>query len=188
VGADINPRVVDHLRRSRQAPPTLTLASEIRETETVRLVPEYRDYFAHLGAAIAVPERDGRTGSIGAAPSAGQLRKTITVGPAAARTLDAVALDLVTERLDGDPFDLVIATNILPYFNDVELMLAVSNIAAMLRPGGILLHNEARAAVADVTTAVGLPFQQARQVTIADVRGAVAPLFDSVWLHVKQGP
>ena len=58
----------------------------------------------------------------------------------------------------------------------------------MLRPGGILLHNEARAALADVTTAVGLPFQQARQVTIADVRGAVAPLFDSVWLHVKQGP
>ena len=188
VGADINPRVVDYLRRSRQAPPTLTLASEIRETESVKLVPEYRDYFAHLGAAIAAPGRDGRAGSVGPAPPpAGQLRKTITVGPAAARALDAVALDVVTERLDGDPFDLVIATNILPYFNDVELMLAVSNVAAMLRPGGIFLHNEARTALADVTSAVGLTFQQARHVTIADVRGAPSPLADSVWLHVKDG-
>ena len=46
VAADINPRVVEHLRRSRVEPPTLTLVSEIRESETVRLTEEFRDYFA----------------------------------------------------------------------------------------------------------------------------------------------
>ena len=91
----------------------------------------------------------------------------------------------MTERLDGKPFDLVIATNILPYFDDGELMLAMSNIAAMLAPGGVFLHNEARPVVGDMTAAVGLPFEQSRHVVIATVRGAPAPLFDSVWLHRK---
>ncbi len=57
--------------------------------------------------------------------------------------------------MDG-PFDLVIATNILPYFDDGELMLAMSNIAAMLAPGGVFLHNEGRPMLGDVTTAVRL--------------------------------
>ena len=35
---------------------------------------------------------------------------------------------------DEAAFDIIIATNILPYFNDVELMLAMSNIAGMLAP------------------------------------------------------
>ena len=38
----------------------------------------------------------------------------------------------------------MIATNILPYFDDQQLALAASNIAAMLAPGGVFLHNEAR--------------------------------------------
>ena len=80
---------------------------------------------------------------------------------------------------------MVIATNILPYFDDGELTLAISNIAAMLAPGGVFLHNEARPVVGDLTAAVGLPFEQSRHVVIATVRGAQAPLYDSVYLHRK---
>ena len=75
------------------------------------------------------------------------------VSPAAARALQAEALDIVTERLDGKPFDLVIATNILPYFDDGELMLAMTNVAAMLAPGGVFLHNEGRPLMGAVTDA-----------------------------------
>ena len=141
VAADINPRVVEHLRRSRVEPPTLTLVSEIRESETVRLTEEFRDYFARLGNAIGKVETDGgaTNGMLD-----GHRRKTVRVQPAAARVLRAEMLDVVTERLDDAPFDLVIATNILPYFDDAELMLAMSNVAAMLAPGGVFLHNEAR--------------------------------------------
>ena len=55
----------------------------------------------------------------------------------------------------------------------------------MLAPGGMFLHNEGRPVMGTVTDAVGLPFEQSRHVVIATVRGAPAPLFDSVWLHRK---
>jgi hypothetical protein len=179
VAADINPRVVDHLRRTRADPPTLMLASAIRDTDTVTLSADYRDYFARLGRAIGEIE-ETLAPSVGAK---GQMEKKAHVNPAAARALSAETLDIVTERLEGKTFDLIVATNILPYFDDAELMLAMSNVAGMLAPGGIFLHNEARPLLGDVTAALGLPFEQSRHVVIASVRGATGPLGDSVWLH-----
>jgi hypothetical protein len=188
VAADINPRVVEHLHGAGAAPPTLRLLNGIQESETVTLSPEFRDYFVHLGAAIGQVDAGADPKAGGAGVSGGRLQKTVAVGPAAARALRAETLDVVTERFEGPAFDLVIATNILPYFDDAELMLAMSNVAAMLAPGGVFLHNEARPWLQDVTRALGLPFQQSRHAIIADVRGAPAPLFDSVWLHRKPGP
>jgi hypothetical protein len=182
VAADINPRVVEHLRGLRDRPPRLTLVSEIRQSETVTLAAEYRDYFARLGRSIGELE----AGHDGPESVNGHLRKTVLVGPAAARTLRAETLDIVTERLEGAPFDLVIATNILPYFDDRELLLALTNVVSMIQDGGVFLHNEARPLMLDATAALGLPFEQSRHVTIATVRGAPAPLFDSVFLHRKR--
>jgi hypothetical protein len=179
--ADINPRVVSHLRRAHETPPTLVLMSEIRDSESVTLTADYRDYFVALGRAITDPGSPPVSGR----PFEGHLRSTVRVGPAAARALEAGTLDIVTERLAGKPFDLVVATNILPYFDDGELMLAMTNVAAMLAPGGVFLHNEGRPLMGAITDAVGLPFEQSRHVVIATVRGAPAPLFDSVWLHRK---
>jgi SAM-dependent methyltransferase len=179
VGGDINPRVVDYLRRVRAAPPSLTLVSGIQESPVLTIAQDYRDYFRELGRSIG-HATDGSRGD-----AAGRLRKTVVVGPPAAHTLTAETLDVVTESLDGPPFDLVIATNILPYFDDVELTLAMSNIARMLAPGGVFLHNEARPLMHEVTAALGMPVEQSRHAIIASVKGAAAPLFDSVWLHRK---
>jgi hypothetical protein len=183
VGADINPRVIERLDEARAEPPVLTLVSEIRESGTVSISAEYRDYFARWGSAIGEVLPAGREP---ATVAPGHLVKTVRVSRNAANVLKGVSLDIVTERLDAPGFDLIIATNILPYFNDVQLMLAMSNVSAMLLPGGVLLHNEAREALGDVTTAVGLPFEQSRHVVIATVRGNPAPLGDSVWLHRKR--
>ena len=180
VAADINPRVVDHLRRAAGEPPTLTLIGEIRESETVKLSEDYRGYFTQLGRGIGDPEANP------AAVTDGSPGKRIKVKASAARILTAVPLDIVTERLAGPPFDLIVATNILPYFDDPQLALATSNIAAMTSPGGVFLHNESRGILGDLTTAVGLPFEQSRHAIIATVRGAKAPLFDSVFLHRKR--
>ena len=190
VGADINPRVVEHLRRSRSEPPRLSLVSGIGESDTVTLSAEFRDYFGRLGGAIGDVEAGAALSTtLTAGPStelrAGHLRKMVRVHAAAARALRSAALDIVTERLDEGPFDLVIATNILPYFDDAELMLALSNIARMLAPGGVFLHNETRPSMRDLTAALGVPFEQSRQAVIASVRGVQAPLVDSVWLHRK---
>jgi hypothetical protein len=176
VGVDINPRVVEYLRRARQAPPSLLLASALADDGRVVLSSDYRDYFTQLGRAIGT---EAPTSSRG---------KVVRIHPVSAQVLTAETLNIVTDRLKAPGFDLVIATNVLPYFDDLELALAMSNIAAMMAPGGVLLHNEGRPILGDITTAVRLPFEQSRHVTIATVRGATAPLADSVFLHRKVTP
>jgi hypothetical protein len=180
VAADINPRVVAHLRRAREHPPLLRLATSLREGPTLALSPEYVDYVDRFGAAIAAlppgPARDFGHGERG---------KTLSVSAPAARALRTAALDVVTERLPGERFDLVVATNILPYFDDPQLALALSNIATMLLPGGAFLHNEQRPVLGEITATLGVPLQQSRHAVIATVPGAKAPLYDSVFLHVR---
>jgi hypothetical protein len=180
--ADINPRVVAHLRRSAASPPTLHLTSEIAARKGVSFSRDYREYFEGLGARLTMPAKAPAVTE----DAAGHLEKSVRIGTAAARVLRAEPLDIVTERLPGTPFDLVIATNILPYFDDQQLALAASNIAAMLAPGGLFLHNEARPILGELTAAFGLPFEQSRHAVIATVTGAPAPLFDSVFLHVRR--
>ena len=75
----------------------------------------------------------------------------------------------------------------LPYFDDTQLMLAMSNVSAMLAPGGVFMHNEPRPVLGDITEAVGLRFEQLRRVTIASVTGASGPLTDVILLHRKSG-
>jgi hypothetical protein len=180
--ADINPRVVAHLRRSAASPPTLQLTTETAAKDGVSFSRDYREYFDALGARLMMPGK----APVVTEDAAGRLQKSVRVGPAAARVLGAEPLDIVTERLTGSPFDLVIATNILPYFDDQQLALVASNIAAMVAPGGLFLHNEARPILGDLTAAFGLRFEQSRHAVIATVAGAPAPLFDSVFLHVRR--
>jgi hypothetical protein len=179
VGVDINPRVVTHLRGARQAPPVLRLITGLGETPAVAFSSDYRDYFTSLGRSVGTIRPGGQ------AP-AGHLAKTVTVSKKSAALLRAEPLNIVTERLDGERFDLVIATNILPYFGQTELLLALSNISAMLSPGGVLLHNELRPSLPDDAAAVGLQVEQSRQVIVATVKDA-PPLVDTVWLHRKAG-
>lgn len=176
VAADINPRVIDHLQRRRTDRPTLQLVSGIEEAGGVTFSRDYRDYFASLGRAI---------GDVSGEQLTGRLKKTLRVRDTAVNVLRAELLDIVTERLDGLPFDLVIATNILPYFDDVQVMLAMSNVAGMMATGGVFLHNEPRPILGEIATVVGVPAEQSRHVSVADVRGA-PPLGDSVFLHRRR--
>ncbi len=181
VAADINPRVVDYLTNASRSPPALTLVSGIAETSSVRLARDYRDYFDGLGRSIGEVTTQAPPKEL-----AGHLSKAVRVHTAAARALYAEQLDIVTARLDGEQFDLIVATNILPYFDDVQLMLALANIQAMLAPGGTFMHNESRPQLGELASAIGVPFEQSRQVTIASVTGA-PPLADTIWLHRKPG-
>jgi hypothetical protein len=177
VGADINQRVVDHLRAARRAPPVLRLITGLGESGAVAFSQDYRDYFARLGRSVGTINQ-------GRKAPAGHLAKTVSVGKKVAAVLRAEQMNIVTERLDGEQFDLVIATNILPYFAGTELLLALSNISAMLSPGGVLLHNEMRTSLPEDAAATGLPVEQSRQVIVATVKEA-PPLVDTIWLHRK---
>jgi chemotaxis methyl-accepting protein methylase len=60
-------------------------------------------------------------------------------------------VNIVTERLDGEAFDLVIATNVLIYYDVLEQALALANIQAMLKPSAFLLANFSAPNLASVT-------------------------------------
>ena len=180
IGADVNPRVVQHLARASSASVSLTLLSGVGDSDSLTLQDDFRRYFQDLGRSIAnatghEPQPHGYHG---------HLRKSIAVRPEASRVVDGAALNVVTERLAGGPYDLVIATNIFPYLDDMSLAMALTNIAAMLAPGGILLHNEPRPLLGELTTELGLPLAHARTAIIATVRGA-PPLYDSAFVHRK---
>jgi chemotaxis methyl-accepting protein methylase len=57
------------------------------------------------------------------------------------KRLSVLNVNMVTDRLDAEPFDLVIATNVFIYYDVLDQALALSNVAAMLKPGGFLLAN-----------------------------------------------
>jgi hypothetical protein len=180
LGADVNARVVSHLDTAAKRDVSLMLVTGVGDSATVSLQEDFRQYFKSLGTSIGalVPGPD--------LPSRyyGHLRKALRVHRKVSQVLSAVRLDIASERIDSALFDLVVATNVLPYLNDTQLTMAIANLSAMLGPGGVLLHNEARPLVGDLTAETGLPLRQARTGVIATVRGA-GPLADGVWIHEK---
>ena len=176
---DVNPRVVSALQTVARAPLTLHLFTGIAETAEQPFLPEYRAYVRDLGRAI---------GDLTIAPrpiaSDRHYQHSIAVRPTIARAISAERLNIVTERLvDGPLFDLAVATNLLTYFDDRQLSLALVNIAAMLRPGGYLLHNESRPGLIDAAARTGLPLRHSRTAILAGP--SARPLYDTVWVHQK---
>lgn len=178
-GADINPRVVEWLTRTRGTQPTLSLVAGIHDQPErgVRLSEDYREYFGTLGRAIGAEAklRGGQPGRLG---------KSIAVARDVTGALDAATLDITVERIDAR-YDLIVVTNVFPYLSDAELLLAVSSIGGMLNPGGVLIHNEPRPLLADALLALDLPLLQSRSAVVANVeRGK--PLYDTAWMHVAR--
>jgi hypothetical protein len=69
----------------------------------------------------------------------------VRVRPDVVTSIAAQDLNVVLQRLEQadarDDFDLIIATNVLVYYDVFEQSLAVANLAKMLRRGGLLLSN-----------------------------------------------
>ena len=172
--ADINPRVTGWVKSAKGDPLTLSLIAGISERGPVRLSDDYREYFGTLGRGIGV-ERPLR------GLEGGRLGKSIVVAGAVTEALDAQTLDITAERIDAR-YDLVVVTNVFPYLSDAELLLAIGNIAGMLSPGGVLIHNEPRAVLADALLALGMPLLQARSGVVATVSEG-KPLYDAAWMH-----
>jgi len=177
---DVNDRVVRFVQAIGGAPATLHVFSGIADTPEQPFSADYRLFVQSLGRSIGDTVKAPET-----LRTDRRYQHSVAVRPAVRRAITAEHLDIVTRRLVDDAgFDLVVITNVLPYFDDTQLALAFANMAAMLRPGGFLLHNESRAGVADVGAAVGLPVLHMRSLVVAG-SGARA-LYDTIWLHRKQ--
>jgi hypothetical protein len=95
----------------------------------------------------------------------------------------AFQLDLVTEKIQGGPYDLAVATNILVYLDDVELAVALSNLSLALRPGGCLLHNDSRFAARPFGAAAGIPVVHFESIPIGTRQGREQ--MDRIVVHCK---
>jgi hypothetical protein len=104
-----------------------------------------------------------------------------------ARTACASAyqINVATRSIDAS-WDLIVATNILLYLDDRELVLAMSNIRRMLNTGGIFVHNDARFSVQLFGKASGLPAIQFGSITLDSNRKP--PLLDRYVIHQTAPP
>jgi SAM-dependent methyltransferase len=174
---DINPRVVQWLQGVRGTRPRLSLATGVAETAAVRFSDDYRAYFTGLGRTIGTsPSQPAR--------ASGRLAKSLDLSAGVTDAVDASTLDIVSERLE-ERYDLIVITNVFPYLSDPDLLLALGNIARMLAPAGVLIHNEPRPLIGEACFALGLPLVHSRSAVIATVEGGKPPLYDAVWMHSR---
>ena len=137
---DISPRVNDHLRRARQR-------ASAGESYRFRL-PLDRGVKWKAPAVEYWKAAGDRIGSA-ASPSLATLAgasvdvRTVTVRPAVTLRIEPLDLNVVLQRSAAHQFDLVVATNVFVYYDVLEQVLALSNVRAMLKPGGLLLSNNA---------------------------------------------
>ncbi|MPZ19191.1 MAG: hypothetical protein GEV06_14955 [Luteitalea sp.] len=181
---DINPRVVSHIERLRttQQAPALELLSAVPDQSSAPLTPEYRTYFGRWGRAIGSPVR-ASTPPLKRLPA--HLHRSIRLSPDARARVHAARGNIITDRLEGPPYELVIATNLLTYFDEVELLLGLANVAGIVAPGGHFVHNETRETLIEVADQIGLPIVHTRTVVFTQPTSSAEPLYDRIWIHQR---
>jgi hypothetical protein len=140
VALDISPRIVDHITRARaRAVKNVGYTLHLPLPKSVPWLPEVRAYWQRFG------DRIGASAPLRSSKEIADLAdlRAVRVRPSVIRRLSVLNVNIVTDRLDGEPFDLVIATNVLIYYDVIEQALSLSNVEAMLKPGGFLLANVA---------------------------------------------
>jgi SAM-dependent methyltransferase len=141
---DLSPRINEHLEAARQrARAGGAYSLQLPRDVDAGWRPELLSYWQRFGdrigeAAKPVPIPAGLTGV--------QVR-AVRIRPSVVLAIGPEDLNIVLQRREPlrveDRFDLVIATNVLVYYDVFEQSLALVNVAKMLRPGGILLSNNA---------------------------------------------
>ena len=142
---DVSPRVNAHLRA---AVSRATYRLVFPWNTEAGWVDEAAAYWKRAG------DRIGVASTIEATPLLPAVRaRGVTVAPEIVRMIRPLEASIVSDRIDlaeGERFDLVVATNVLLYYDTFEQTLALDAIAAMLRPGGVLLTNDAVLEVPEV--------------------------------------
>ena len=145
---DISPRVIEHVTQARaRAVKGVGYTLHLPLPKATPWVPEIRKYWETFGTRIGAPAPATASKAI---LDQVELR-AVRASPASVQRLSVANLNIVTQRLDGEAFDLVIATNVFIYYDVLEQALAMANVEAMLKPGSYLLANVAAPQVRALT-------------------------------------
>jgi hypothetical protein len=140
---DLSPRINDHLMRSKLAAQRgQGYRIQLPRDEQATWKAESLEYWKRFGDQIGTPV----TPVVVPASASGLKVRAVNVRPAIVGLITPQDLNVVLQRMErpaGTGFDLIIATNILVYYDVFEQSLAMANVEKMLRPGGFLLSNNA---------------------------------------------
>ena len=141
VALDLGARVLQHVEGARARARAGMPYTVVLPRNTARpWSPELVDYWDRLGNWIGEPAPRVPA----APPNAGAVAvRALSIRPPSVLSIAPIDANIVTERLGVQqaPFDLIVATNILLYYDVFDQSLAAANIADMLRAGGVLLTN-----------------------------------------------
>ena len=145
---DLNPRVIRHLEDARdEAAAGRPYALALPRNLDLPWRAELAAYWERLGAAIGAPGEEP-----GVPPSAGNVHvRAVHVRPEVVLAVTVADLNIVLQHVaplgPDERFDLIVATDILIYYDTFEQSLALMNLARMLPAGGLLLSNTPVAAL-----------------------------------------
>jgi hypothetical protein len=135
VAFDLNPAVIAHLRQiAEKARAGTPYVVHLPRENAADWTPPAVAYWQHFGEQIGSPAPPGN------APG-GVAVRAVAVQPKFASLIEARDLNVVGQVVDGEAFDLVVATNILVYYDRFQQALAMAAIARMMSPGGVFLSN-----------------------------------------------
>jgi len=140
---DISSRVLEHMQRARERAQkgrtySIQLPRDPQQSWKPEAVEYWRAFGDHAGKPVAPirppPELKGLA------------TRAVEIRPAVVLASGPVDLNIVLERMNlpaAERFDLIVATNVFVYYDHLEQGLALQNVSTLLKPGGMLLSNDA---------------------------------------------
>jgi SAM-dependent methyltransferase len=140
---DLSPRVNEHVDRARnRAGQGTPYVVQLPLDAGVPWTPAMHSYWETFGDRIGVP-----VSPLLPPRAAGPVKtRAVAVRAPVVQRITSRDLNVTAQHLrldDTDCFDLIIATNVFVYYDRLQQGLAMMNVARMLRPGGVLLSNNA---------------------------------------------
>ncbi len=138
---DLNSAVIAHIQKlAERGRAGEAYTVELPRDPRAEWSPEAISYWKNFGEILGSPRKPL---PVPASLGGVAVRAVAIRGQFAAR-IQVYDANIVAETLDfppGQGFDLIVATNVLVYYNRLEQALAMANIARLLNPGGIFLAN-----------------------------------------------
>jgi SAM-dependent methyltransferase len=130
---DLNPAVLSHVSRIAKGG---AYHLELPRDRTTGWKAEIVRYWEQFGGLIGSPAEGA------AVPAAlpHVVTRAVRLRPEAAARISAMDLNIVAQTCE-ERFDLIVATNILVYYDRWQQGVALANIARLLNPGGVFLSN-----------------------------------------------
>ncbi len=140
---DLSERVNGHLAQARlRAQRGQSYVVQLPWDESVKWNAGAVGYWERFGDQIGIAIPPAVTPAV-----AGKLKsRAVRIPASVVQKISPVDTNIVLQRLDlpeSEKFDLIIATNILVYYDNFDQSLAMLNVERMLKPGGFLLSNNA---------------------------------------------